>query len=233
MNTSTWLPLSVFSITVVILTLNELSRASMAPKTKFRKGDTVEVAFNIVRRQGWEKLSARAIASELGSSTMPIYSNLGSMGDLEEMIVKKALDLQLLFQKTPRTGDPILDLGLGYVLFAKDERHLFKAINDEKHGQLQVKLGEENFEFVVQALSKDARSEGMSRDQLRKLVFYWWIFVHGLANINNDLAGQEFNNSVGREFNETEIADCIREAGELIMRGLLVDAQSQEKTGLE
>jgi AcrR family transcriptional regulator len=205
----------------------------MAPQTKFHKTDTVEAAFSIVRRHGWEKLSARSIAAELGSSTMPIYSNLKSMGDLEETIVKKALDLLLSFQKTPRTGDPILDLGLGYVLFAKHERHLFMAINDEKHGQLQVQLGEENFEFLVQALSEDARAKGMSTDQLRKLMFFWWIFVHGLANINNNLAGQELNNYVGQEFNESEIADCIREAGELIMRGFLVDAQGPEKTELE
>ncbi len=205
----------------------------MAPQTKFHKTDTIEAAFSIVRRHGWEKLSARSIAAELGSSTMPIYSNLKSMGDLEETIVKKALDLLLSFQKTPRTVDPILDLGLGYVLFAKHERHLFMAINDEKHGQLQVQLGEENFEFLVQALSEDARAKGMSRDQLRKLMFFWWIFVHGLANINNNLAGQELNNYVGREFNESEIADCIREAGELIMRGFLVDAQGPEKTELE
>lgn len=204
----------------------------MPPQTKFNKEDTVEAAFRIVRHQGWEKLSARSIASELGSSTMPVYSNLGSMGDLEETIIKKALDLLLSFQTTPRTGDPILDLGLGYVLFAKQERHLFKAINDEKHGQLQVKLGEENFEFTVQALSKDSRFKGMSRDQLRKLVFFWWVFVHGLANINNNLAGREFNNSVGREFNETEIADCIRIAGALIMRGFLADTQGPEKTEL-
>ena len=205
----------------------------MPPQTKFHKTDTLEAAFSIVRRHGWEKLSARSIAAELGSSTMPIYSNLRSMGDLEEMIVKKALDLLLSFQKTPRTGDPILDLGLGYVLFAKHEPHLFMAINDEKHGQLQVQLGKENFEFVVQALSKDAGAKGMSTDQLRKLMFFWWIFVHGLANINNNLAGQEFNNYVGQEFNEAEIADCIREAGELIMRGFLVDAQGPEKTELE
>jgi AcrR family transcriptional regulator len=205
----------------------------MAPQTKFHKKDTIEAAFNIVRRHGWEKLSARSIAAELGSSTMPIYSNLKSMGDLEETIVKKALDLLLSFQKTPRTGDPILDLGLGYVLFAKHERHLFMAINDEKHGQLQVQLGEENFEFLVQALSEDARAKGMSTDQLRKLMFFWWIFVHGLANINNNLAGQELSNYVGREFNESEIADCIREAGELIMRGFLVDTQGPEKTELE
>ena len=163
----------------------------MPPKTKFNKEDTVEAAFRIVRHHGWEKLSARSIASELGSSTMPIYSNLGSMGDLEEMIVEKALDLQLAFQKTPRTGDPILDLGLGYVLFAKHERHLFKAINDDTHGQLQVKLGEKNFEFVVQTLSQDARFKGMSTDQFRKLVFLWWVFVHGLANLNHTLAVNE------------------------------------------
>ncbi|MGO9566695.1 MAG: TetR/AcrR family transcriptional regulator [Desulfomonilaceae bacterium] len=196
----------------------------MPPQTKFNKEDTVEAAFRIVRRQGWEKLSARSIASELGSSTMPVYSNLGSMGDLEETIIKKALDLQLSFQKTPRTGDPILDLGLGYVLFAKHERHLFKAINDEKHGQLQVKLGEENFEFVVQTLSQDARAKGMSEDQLRVLVFFWWVFVHGLANMNNNLAV--------REFDETEIADCIRKAGGLIMRGFLADTQGPEKIEL-
>lgn len=190
----------------------------MPPKPKFTTEDIVEAAFQIVRQHGWDRLSARSIAEELGSSTMPIYSNLGSMENLEAKIVKKALDLRLSFQNTARTGDPILDLGLGYVLFAKQERHLFRAINDEKHGPLQVRPGEENFESVVETLSRDDRAQGMSEDELRQLMFLWWVFVHGLADMNNNLAQ--------RDFDEAEIAECIRTAGALIMTGFLADKRA-------
>ncbi len=37
----------------------------------------------------------------------------------------------------------------------------------------------------------------------------WWVFVHGPANMKNDLPG--------REFDEVEIADCIRKVEAFIM----------------
>ena len=65
----------------------------MPPKFKFTKEKIVESALKIVRRKGWGALSMRSLAGELGSSSRPIYSFFSSIMELEEEIVKKAVEL--------------------------------------------------------------------------------------------------------------------------------------------
>lgn len=55
------------------------------------------------------------------------------MTELEEEIVKKAVDLLYKYMIRERTGDPWLDHGMGYVMFAMKEKHLFRAVNDDNH----------------------------------------------------------------------------------------------------
>ena len=55
----------------------------MTSKVKYTHENIVEAAFQVVRSDGIEKLSARAIAKQLNSSTMPIYHHIKSMKNLE------------------------------------------------------------------------------------------------------------------------------------------------------
>ena len=98
------------------------------PIRKFSADDIVEAAFRVIRKYGLEKFSARSIASELGSSTMPLYSGHRSMKDLEEAITKGATDLLLEYQTKERTGRGFLDMGVGYVMFAMEEKNLFRMM---------------------------------------------------------------------------------------------------------
>ena len=100
----------------------------MPVKSKFTAEDIIDAAFLIVRSEGAEKCSARAIAHELNSSTMPIYSCLSSMKELKEAVLKKALDLLISYETKVRTGDVLLDMGIGYIMFAKTEKHLFRML---------------------------------------------------------------------------------------------------------
>ena len=100
----------------------------MPPKVKFEREHIINAAFNIVRKHGWQGLSARTLAEQLNSSTRPIYTHLKSMKDLEYEVVKKAMALLEEYINQPRTGDMWTDQGLGSVLFAKHEKELFKAI---------------------------------------------------------------------------------------------------------
>ena len=59
----------------------------MPPKTRFTLKDVMDAALSVVRREGIDKLTARAIADELQSSTMPIYSCGKTMFEIEEEIV--------------------------------------------------------------------------------------------------------------------------------------------------
>ena len=90
----------------------------MPPKFKFTKYQIIESALNIVRKGGWEALTTRSLAVELGSSARPIYSFFSSMAELEEEISKKGVDLLYKYMIQKRTGDPWHDHGIGYVMFA-------------------------------------------------------------------------------------------------------------------
>lgn len=46
----------------------------MPPKAKFAKEEIVNAALDIVRTEGFESLTARALGSKLGSSARPIFT---------------------------------------------------------------------------------------------------------------------------------------------------------------
>jgi AcrR family transcriptional regulator len=153
----------------------------MPPKIRFKKEDIIEAAFTIVRRHGWSGLSARSIAKELNSSTQPIYSHLKSIEDLKEEIVKKIFDLLFSYGTKKRTGDPWVDVGIGYVLFAKEEKQLFRCLGDEKLLPVNRKYGEQYFKSVTKMLSGYPSFQGLSEEEIYKVRELGFIFTFGLA----------------------------------------------------
>ncbi len=153
----------------------------MPPELQFNSDKVVVAAFNIVRRHGWEGLSARAIANELNSSTRPIYDHLKSMKHIEEEVIKKALAYFSEYISRNRTGDKWLDHAVGYVLFANEEKHLFRCINDAKHTILQKYFAEPHWLELGNQLSTDKRFGKISAQAKSRIRIARWFLVHGLA----------------------------------------------------
>jgi AcrR family transcriptional regulator len=159
---------------------------AMPPKVKFQKNDIVQTAFEIVRKRGFKELSARAVAQQLHCSTRPIYSYFNSMEELDVVILKKAAQLLVEYQTTERTGNVFLDIGIGYVLFALNEKHLFALMFNES---VTFKRHRENIKILgidaslIEAMKTDPGLEGMSEEQLRTILTKMWIFTHGLASL--------------------------------------------------
>lgn len=153
----------------------------MPPKQKFTPEDVVEAAFQIVRRQGWKGLSARAIAAELGSSTRPIYDYFQSMKEIEIAVVKKALTAFVAYIGRDRTGDRWLDQAIGYTEFAAEEKHLFRCINDEDHIQYQREFARRHWSALGEQLSEDERFKGLPEAAMKRIRVARWFMVHGIA----------------------------------------------------
>jgi len=100
----------------------------MPLKSIFTEQMLIDAAFKIVRQEGINKLSARSLAKELNCSTTPIYRYLDSMDKVEKSMRKRATNLLLEYQLTRRTGHAFFDMGLGYILFAKNEKNLFRLL---------------------------------------------------------------------------------------------------------
>ena len=55
----------------------------MPPKVKITKDEIVSVTLDLLRREGEDAMNARSIASALGCSTQPVFSNFASMDELQ------------------------------------------------------------------------------------------------------------------------------------------------------
>jgi len=187
----------------------------MPLKSSFTKDAFIDAAFKIVRIKGWDNLSARSLAKELNCSTMPIYSYLKSMKSLYEELRKKAVDLLITYQTTPRTGQIFFDMGVGYILFAKQEKNLFRFLYQRKEGEeryqeIEKRIREFAFKNLTQNMKADPILEGLDEQTLKDVLTKMWIFVHGLAFLVN-------NNAFADD--EDYILETIKETGRLLIRG--------------
>jgi len=174
-------------ITLVIIT-NVIINDSVPMKKTFTKEEIVEAAFQVVRKQGRKKLSARAIAKELNSSTMPIYSTINSMKELEEEVGQKFTELLLQYCLTPWTGNFLVDMSFGYVRFAKDEKELFRIMFlDDEPSELTDYEKQKPVVFTTLAarLEEEPDFKDLDEKQILHITQNMKIIIHGLACLIN------------------------------------------------
>jgi AcrR family transcriptional regulator len=157
----------------------------MPPKPKVKKEDILEIAFAHVRQHGWEGMTARYLAEKLNTSTKPIYFHFKSMKMIEDMVVKKAMQVVLDYTTASRTGDVWIDQAVGVVMFALEEKHLFRAIFDEKHVNARKKYSAHVWKINEENLAGYSRFNGLSENQVEMIRRVRWVFVHGLASLVN------------------------------------------------
>ncbi len=160
---------------------------NMPPKPKLTKDDIIDVAFNHVRNHGWDGLTARFISKQLNTSTKPIYFHFSSMQAIEETVVKKALDTIHGYTAFPRTNDPWIDQALKVVIFAVDEKYLWRAMNDENHVPFRRKYGIKLWRKLAEELSNYPPFQGISKNKIEMIRRTRWIFIHGYASLLNNI----------------------------------------------
>lgn len=184
----------------------------MAPKNKYTLDDIVDAALSIVRKTGLENLTARATAKEMKSSTMPIYSCGKTMNEIEADVVKKCWGILEQYQLEPRTDDIYINTGLGYVLFAKYEKHLFGCIHNIRHLELNRKYAAENFQQNLKRLKDYKPLENIDEDLKLKILTQGWLFCHGLADLLS-------KTPVSLE-SDADITNFIMESNNIVQSGI-------------
>lgn len=182
----------------------------MKQPSVYSREQIVDAAFELVREKSWRKVTTRAIAKKLGSSTMPIYSYVRSVQELERELQAKARQLLKEFQLRQYTEDILLNLAFGYVLFARDEKNLFRFIYLERPDMLDLEDTTAVNELFFSEFGNDSEA-GKALHKLNAagneaLVQYTWIFTHGLAMLIN-------SGSLGSNSDKT-ILQYLKNAGE-------------------
>ena len=154
----------------------------MPPKVKVTKEEMVDCAVSLVRSSGVGALNARALATALGCSTQPIFSNFSGMEALKLAVADRAVALFNEFaQKEIASGKypPYKATGMAYVRFAKEEKELFKLLYMENSAAIQAR-NQASWDLAVEAIEKNM---GYSRKDAELMHAEMWVVVHGLATM--------------------------------------------------
>ncbi len=153
----------------------------MPPKFKFTREQVLAAALDLVREKGWSALSTRSLARALGTSARPIYSFFTSMDVLEEALVMASLDLMYACMTRTVTGEPWIDHGIGYVMFASKEGHLFRGCNNEKNISYFKVHGDGIWKKCTDSLAAYPGFAGLTEDEIYRIQLTRWLLCHGLA----------------------------------------------------
>jgi AcrR family transcriptional regulator len=159
----------------------------MTQRAVFTRDRIVEAAVTLTREQGWAAVTARNIAKQLSSSTMPIYSSLKSMDEIEREVRRRSEQLMLDYQRKPYTKDPALNSAMGYVNFARREPRLFRFLFVDRpvrmrRGDVKRETGLSSSEvFAGTRIPHLADQVPTAMKDLR--ILKCWIFIHGLASM--------------------------------------------------
>ena len=153
----------------------------MTPKIQFTKPDVVQAAFEILQNQGLRGLTARNVATQLGSSTAPVYAHFDNMKELEVAAVRKARDLLIDYSTRPHTDRVFLSMGVGIAKFGRDHAQLYRAIFLERQEFRMVV--DEFLQALADEFDKDPRFGSMAEADSQYMLTKMWVFTHGLASL--------------------------------------------------
>ena len=155
----------------------------MARKKEIDKQRILDAAYKLAVRGGIESLTARNIAKAVNCSTQPIYLEFENMQDLRNQVLARISDeLKSNTLQQNFTGEPLIDLDLSYLYFAKEHVDLFRAMFvDGKFGNQMIVdtlmgLGIEKFKQQFDA-------EQYSDERIKHIVIANWIAATGLATL--------------------------------------------------
>ena len=154
----------------------------MPPKVKITKEDIIQMALSLVREKGAAVLNARGIASALGCSTQPVFSNFATMEELQEAVIVAAYEHYFAFLKAEvESGKypPYKAFGCGYIRFAAEERELFRLLFMRDRGGEPLSPTPD-FEASVEMIMA---SNGISREAAGMLHLEMWACTHGIATM--------------------------------------------------
>lgn len=156
----------------------------MAPRNKFTKEEMVAAALRVVRSKGIDGLTAKTMASALGTSTQPIFTAFGSMEGVRQAVYAAAIRVYDDYTNAGLQREtPFLGVGMQYIRFAQDVPELYRLL------------------FLAQARTQECSTTTSMRYLQEKVCptlmsiyhitaeeaeFYFrnlWLVVHGLSTL--------------------------------------------------
>lgn len=160
----------------------------MPPRAKFSREEIIKAGLDIVRENGLEALTARALGDKLGSSSRPIFTLFKNMEELTGKILNAGREIYDDYIRAGLSSElQFKGIGLQYIRFAKEEPILFRIMfMTPREKLITLSNGEgiseidNNSEAVFECIQK---GYGISRQKAGWLYENMWIYTHGIASM--------------------------------------------------
>ena len=167
----------------------------MPPKAKITKDMIIEEAFQIARKEGANKITARHIAEKLNCSTQPVLYHFATVEEIKADVYRQADEYHTAYLMGSESAyeDPMLTIGMNYIRFAKEESHLFRLLfqSNEFSGVTLMDLVRlEELQPMIQVLAKEA---DVTSEKAKEIFSTLAVYVHGYASLfaNNEMIYDE------------------------------------------
>ena len=156
----------------------------MPPKAKFTKEQITEAALDIIRDDGIENLTARALGKKLGSSVCPIFTVFENMEEVQTEVQKAAKALYAEYIQDGLNQElAFKGVGTQYIRFAINEPKLFQLLFMSQQQQKPavanvLPIIDENYRQILLSVQN---GYDMDENEAEKLYRHLWIYTHGIA----------------------------------------------------
>ena len=190
----------------------------MARKKEISKDKILDTAYKMAIKDGIEGLTARSIAKAGHFSTQPLYLEFDNMEDLRAQVLKKISDdLRAHILQQKYTGEPLIDLDLSYIDFAKKHVNLFRAMFvDGKFGSKII--ADTLMDLGVEKFNEQYPDTDYDQDKIHNIVVPDWITTTGMtALVVNEITSFSQNqiiNVLNAQIHDAMLNDRLSETQE-------------------
>ncbi|MDE6667603.1 MAG: TetR/AcrR family transcriptional regulator [Clostridia bacterium] len=184
----------------------------MPPKAKFSKEEIIDAAFKITCRDGFDALTARSLAAELGSSPRPIFTVFNGMEEVQNEVKAAATKLYEQYEDEEMSGEKAFKgSGTGYIRFAAEQPKLFQLLfmkERENVPNLDSILSViDNYYYKI--LGTVESEYGFTTETAKRIYLHMWLYSHGIASL---IATKVCN------FTQDDISEMLNDVGAGIIR---------------
>lgn len=155
----------------------------MVRRKVYTKDQILKASYNIVLKEGFSGITARNVADKMGISTQPIYLEFKNMEDLKiSLLLQIFNELENQYYSKKSTGDPVIDMGLNVIEFAKKDRKLFMYVYIDSHGYGET-LRQLSFDNLEKQVRLSEKYQTVSAEILADIYEKIWITSAGIATL--------------------------------------------------
>ncbi len=158
----------------------------MPPKAKFTRRQIIDAALGLIRDEGMDSLTARALGKRLCSSSCPVFTVFESMDEVQREVLRAAKDIYRQYIDIGLTMRPAFKgVGTQYILFAINEPKLFQLLfmremEDVPRLDGVLPLIDESYDRILASITGEY---GLKTHSAERLYKHLWIYTHGIASL--------------------------------------------------